>query len=233
MMNVGLTVYLFSRRIWQAVFNWLGNPSFRKWQRKKPGCAETILMILPDTNSAGSRLETPLELNWSTILAQHDRWLRTIVYSRLREHDAVEEVMQEVALAAVRQSAPIADPNKVAPWLYRLAVRHVLLYRRKMGRRRKLLDRYVTREQPTEAQFGEADPLNWLLARERRGMIRQALARLSERDGEILLLKYTENWSYFQIAKHLGVSHSAVEARLHRARQRLRDELAAAQVIEV
>jgi RNA polymerase sigma-70 factor (ECF subfamily) len=178
-------------------------------------------------------LETPLALNWSTLLAQHDRWLRTVVYSRLRDREAVEDVMQEVALAAVRQSAPISDASKIAPWLYRLAVRHVLLYRRKMGRRRKLLDRYVTRLQPNVEQFGEADPLNWLLARERRGMIRKALDRLAERDAEILLLKYTEDWSYHQIAKHLGVSHSAVEARLHRARQKLREELATAEVIEV
>jgi RNA polymerase sigma-70 factor (ECF subfamily) len=175
----------------------------------------------------------PLELDWSALLAQHDRWLRTIVYSRLRDREAVEDVMQEIALAAVRQAAPLTDGSKAAPWLYRLAVRQVLLYRRKMGRRRRLLDRYVSRTGASEESFGDADPLQWLMARERRGMIRQALDKLNPRDAEILLLKYTEDWSYIEIAKHLGVSHSAVEARLHRARQKLRDELLSAQVIEV
>jgi fructose-1-phosphate kinase PfkB-like protein len=33
---------------------------------------------------------------------------------------------------------------------------------------------------------------------------------------EILLLKYTENWSYHEIAAKLGITHSAVETRLHR-----------------
>lgn len=141
--------------------------------------------------------------------------------------------MQEVALAAVRQAAPLADASKVAPWLYRLAVRQVLLYRRKMGRRRKLLDRYVERTPPAVDDTGESDPLNWLLSDERRRLVRKALERLAERDVEVLLLKYAEDWSYDDIAKHLGVSHSAVEARLHRARQRLRDRLAASQVIEV
>lgn len=42
---------------------------------------------------------------------------------------------------------------------------------------------------------------------------------------EILLLKYKEDWSYVEIANHLGVSHSAVESRLHRARRKLRCEL--------
>jgi RNA polymerase sigma-70 factor (ECF subfamily) len=45
---------------------------------------------------------------------------------------------------------------------------------------------------------------------------------LSPRDAEILLLKYTEDWSYRELAAHLGISESAVEARLHRARGRLR-----------
>jgi RNA polymerase sigma-70 factor (ECF subfamily) len=58
------------------------------------------------------------------------------------------------------------------------------------------------------------------------------LSRLAPRDAEILLLKYTENWNYHQIAAHLGISHAAVEARLHRARARMRQELAALDVIE-
>ena len=50
-------------------------------------------------------------------------------------------------------------------------------------------------------------------------LVRRSLACLPRRDAEILLLKYTENWSYRQLAEHLGLSTSAVEARLHRARQ--------------
>ncbi len=167
------------------------------------------------------------EVDWSAVLQQHDRWLRTVVYSRVGEAEAVEEVMQEVALAAVRQSAPPSDPAKVAPWLYRVAVRQALLYRRKLGRQRKLIDRYVERKPPPEYDRGSPDPLDWLLAEERRAMVRQAMGRLSGRDAEILMLKYTEDWRYQQIAAHLGISRSAVEARLHRARQKLRAELAA------
>ena len=37
---------------------------------------------------------------------------------------------------------------------------------------------------------------------------------------------------YHQIADHLGISHAAVEARLHRARAKLRHELTALNVIE-
>ena len=137
-------------------------------------------------------------IDWQAALAQHDRWLRTVVLARVREPQAVDEVMQEVALAAVKQAAPLADAGKIAPWLYRLAVLQALLYRRKCGRRRRLVGRYgeqVERADPPALP----DPLNWLLAQERRSLVRRALGMLVRRDAELLLLKYTENWNYHQI----------------------------------
>ena len=173
-------------------------------------------------------------IDWQAALAQHDRWLRTVILARLREPQAVEEVMQEVALAAVKQAAPLADPSKIAPWLYRLAVLQSLLYRRKCGRRRRLHDTYAEQQIAGERSLPQTiEPLSWLIAEERRSMVRRALEHLAPRDAEILLLKYTEGWNYHQIAAHLGVSHAAVETRLHRARARLRQELAALDVIEV
>lgn len=186
------------------------------------------------SSDPGSR-STPAgrpNVDWQAALAQHERWLRTVVAARLGEPGAVDDVMQEVSLAAVKQQAPLQDESKVAPWLYRLAVRQCLLYRRRRGRQRKLTDRYAQSFQPTERDPRTAEPLSWLLADERRRLVREALGRLHRRDAEILMLKYTENWSYHQIADHLGISHSAVEARLHRARKRLRNELAAAEVTE-
>lgn len=162
-------------------------------------------------------------IDWQAALSAHDRWLRTIVLARTGEPQAVDEVMQEVAMAAVAQKAPLHDPTKVAPWLYQLAVRQSLLYRRKLGRSRKLTDQYARQLRPSEPP----DALQWLLASERRQMVRTALRTLAEDDAEILLLKYSEGWNYHQIAAHLDLSHSAVEARLHRARQKLRGALSA------
>ena len=171
-------------------------------------------------------------IDWPSELARHNRWLRTVVFARLGNVQEVDEVMQEVALAAVEQKAPLADPANVAAWLYPTAVLQSLLYRRRRGRQRKLADRYATRTQAGDNRPVPADPLGWLLEKERASLIRRAVGRLSRRDAELLLLKYTEDWSYRQLAEHLGITTSAVEARLHRARQKLRHELALLQVIE-
>jgi RNA polymerase sigma-70 factor (ECF subfamily) len=172
-------------------------------------------------------------INWHRLLVDHDRWLRTVVLARVGESAAVDEVMQEVALAAVKQQAPLCDAGKAAPWLYRLAVTQALLYRRRQGRWRRLTGRYAERERPTEHDGRVLDPLEWLLAAERQDFVRQALRRLPRREAEILLLKYTENWNYEQLAQHLGVSESAIESRLHRARAKLRRELAAVEGVSI
>jgi RNA polymerase sigma factor (sigma-70 family) len=172
-------------------------------------------------------------IDWQALLAEHRHWLGTVVLARVGEPQAVDEVLQEVALAAVRQHSPLADREKAAPWLYRLAVLQSLLYRRRQGRQRKLRDRYAARFHPTEEDPRTPDALDWLVADERRQLVRTALGRLHPRDAEILLLKYTEDWSYHQIADHLGISHSALETRLYRARQRMREELAALNVAEL
>lgn len=174
----------------------------------------------------------PNPLDWSVELDRHRSWLRTVIAARCREPQAVDEIMQEVSVAVFKQKAPLRDHSKVAPWLYQIAVRQSLMYRRKHGRRRNLEQRYAEQIQTTPRQRESPDPLNWLLAAERRKLIRHGLQELKPKEAEMLLLKYTQDWSYRQIAEHLGISESAVESRLHRARKSLRKKMVALEVIE-
>ena len=105
----------------------------------------------------------------------------------------------------------------VAPWLYRLAVRQAINFHRKMGRK--------SNARPTsDLQIASPDvePLDWMLGVEKSTAMREAISELNIRDREILMLKYTESWSYKQLAEHLGVKVKTVEYRLLKARQRLR-----------
>lgn len=162
-------------------------------------------------------------INWEESLAEHAGWLRSVVAARLGEPQAVDDVMQNVAAAAVASNtkSPLADPEKIAPWLYRIAVRQTLLYRRGCGRRRKLIQNFAERVGPSESDNRMPDPLGWLLANERSARFRTAMDEMSDRDREMLMLKYEHGWSYKRISKQLGISTSAVETRLHRARRRL------------
>jgi RNA polymerase sigma-70 factor (ECF subfamily) len=193
----------------------------------------------PPLPNADGLAGCPVAIDWGAALVEHDRWLRTAVLARLGERQAVDEVMQDVALAALAQRTALDDASKIGPWLYRVAVRQTLLYRRRRGRQHRLFDRYAwVRGVPGNGDAestatATADPLEWLLLDERRSLVREALGRLPPRDTLILLLKYTEDWSYHALATHLGVAESAVETRLHRARRRLREALASAHVTPI
>ena len=177
------------------------------------------------------RASRPFETNgrppidWDVALRDHDAWLRKVVRGRIGEPDAVDDLMQNVAIAALRGDRRPHDPAKVAPWLYRVAVKQCLMHRRTQGRRRKLTVQ-LGRSPPGGAP-GDDDPLLWLLGRERRESVRAALSRLPDIDRELLVLKHTEQWTYQQLADRLGVSVHTIEYRLLQARKRLRSELSA------
>lgn len=161
--------------------------------------------------------------DWSHELQRHRRWLRTVVSSRLGEADGIDDVLQEIGLAAARADLRPDREEKVAPWLYRVAVKQCLARRRSAGRRRKFLDKLVRTKRTHEASV---DPLEWLIREERQEHIREAFARLPDLDRQVLLLKYTEHWTYQDLATRLGVSVDTIEYRLLRARKRLRRLLA-------
>lgn len=180
-------------------------------------------MKAPDALREGS--DDALQIDWSAVLGRHDRWLRTVVLARTGEPQAIDDVMQEAALAVLRVNSGPSDQTKLAPWLYRLAVRQALLYRRRMGRARRLHGRYANLTRRAGLNGHAPDPLVWLMGLEQSEMIRTALKGLPRRDAESLLLKYLEGWSHMEIADHLGISHAAVVSRVNRARARLRIDL--------
>lgn len=159
------------------------------------------------------------------IYLEHEGWLRTVVRSRLSEPEAVEDVMQNIALAIVRQKETLHEIGRIGGWLYQIAVRQVLMYRRTTGRRRKLKQRIAAEQSPQFSAVSDASPFDGLMALEQREHVQEALEKLSDLDRQILLLKYSEGWSYRQLADHLGVREDTIEYRLMKARKNLRRHL--------
>lgn len=160
-------------------------------------------------------------IDWAQALESNRRWLATVVHARLADHQAAEDVLQEVALAAIKQSSKPTDPSKVAPWLYRIALRKVINHHRSSGRRRKLVDGAIASGQAAEKN-SEYTPGEWLMQVEAKQNFTEALNRLEPQDRQILMLKYTEGWGYQELAEHLGITIKTVEYRLVKARRALR-----------
>jgi RNA polymerase sigma factor (sigma-70 family) len=171
-------------------------------------------------------------IDWTAALEQHRPWLQKVLRCRIGDRHDVDDLFQEIALAVFRQSNPTInkngspkssvpeDPEKVAPWLYRLAVRQAVNFHRRANRKSE------AKPSAELDPFSPApQPLEWMLAQEQQSHLDDALAKLRPPDREILTLKYTENWTYDQMASHLGVPVRTIEYRLLVARKRLRQHL--------
>ncbi len=155
----------------------------------------------------------------------HRGWLESVVYARLRDQHAVEEVLQETALAASKQQQLASDYEGNCRWLYRVAIRQALLYRRRQVRHGKKTNSSITGQESVVAIHDQNNPYKILEASEREDLVRTALEKLVDRDCEVLMLKYRDGWSCRDMAQRLGVSESATKSRLLRARNNLRREL--------
>lgn len=164
-------------------------------------------------------------VDWESALKANENWMRSVISQRVGEQSAVDEVFQNVALAAARQKAPLRDPSKVGAWLYRLVVVQSALYRRSLGRKRKLLKRCEDRANPSENDARQSEPVDWLLRKERKQWVQKALTRLPDDERQLLLMKYAEDKSYQEISDELGSTVSAVQSKLHRARARMKKTL--------
>lgn len=165
-------------------------------------------------------------------LRMHGPWLRAVAIARLRGFEGAEDVMQDVAIAAMRNWETLRTAANARPWLYRLTVRAALMHRRTLGRARKRVkeaaDLYTAKHGAAEGSPGEragGAPLAALLDYERHAHLREAMAKLPVKDLEMLLLKHVDDCSYQEIAERLGVTAGVIQMRLFRARQKLRELL--------
>ncbi|WP_405864720.1 MULTISPECIES: RNA polymerase sigma factor [unclassified Streptomyces] len=129
-------------------------------------------------------------------------------------HDAVAEVY--VVAWRRRRHLP-ADNDAAMLWLLGIARRVLANQARSQRRWTRLLRRVAEQRDPpcTSPPDDDGDELA------------AALDKMSAPDRELLRLAYWDDLSRHEIATVLGISVGAVDTRLHRARQRLRERLAA------
>lgn len=130
-----------------------------------------------------------------------------VAYTRRRaEADIAEDAVAETFLVAWRRLDRV--PDNALPWLLGVARRALANQRRAQVRRAALLDRLDLSMPAVTTDNSD------------RGVL-EALATLSERDRELLMLVGWEGLSPAEAAAALGSSPIACRVRLHRARTRL------------
>jgi RNA polymerase sigma factor (sigma-70 family) len=159
---------------------------------------------------------------FTAVFDRHSAEILRYVYARLGP-ELAEDVTAETFLAAFqcRNRYDGCWPD-ARPWLFGIAVRQIRRHRRVEARRLRLL-RSALADGPTP-DHGERAAER--VTAERLGpRLATAVAALPQQDRELLLLVAWAELSYAEAAAALGTTVSAVKARLHRIRVRMRQEL--------
>jgi RNA polymerase sigma-70 factor (ECF subfamily) len=149
--------------------------------------------------------------------------------NRMVQNQAVaEELAQEVFLRVYRARATYEPAAKFTTWLFRIATHLALnaLRDSRHQRREQSVDGAGAEGQPPQLADQRANREDQLLAETRLAAVRQAVARLPEKQRAAVLLHKYEGMDYAQIADALGCSVSAVKSLLFRAYESLRVSLA-------
>lgn len=162
---------------------------------------------------------------FAALVGRYERRIVRLVRGMVPESDT-EDVTQEAFLKAFRKLGDFDGRSQFYTWLYRIAANTAMDWRkRERHRRHAALPESPEGEDATLSP--DAGPDVAARRRELSRRIDDAIASLPERYHEILVLREIEGLSYEEIADRLGMSKGTVESRLFRARERLREKLAA------
>ena len=160
-------------------------------------------------------VETTTAVRFRNLYDQHHRAVLAYFLRRL-DSDAAYEATEDVFLVAWRKLGAIPEGERSLAWLYSVARRVLANYRRGAARRRRLWHRLADEAVP----FGQG-PEAVVVRKEEHDELHTALARLPDKDQELLRLAVWEELPHAAIGDLLSCSTGAVDVRLHRAVRRL------------
>src|SRR5271165_1375823 len=134
-------------------------------------------------------------------------------YAITGRSDSVEDLVQMVFVKMARAIDRLKAPEQFEPWLFRLA-RNTCIDHLRRQKLRRIFVPFAPEHENVPEPPGSVDT-------EELDALRHALAQLRPKDRALLAL-VQEGRSHTEIAESFSTSVAAVKARLHRAREQLR-----------
>jgi RNA polymerase sigma-70 factor (ECF subfamily) len=123
--------------------------------------------------------------------------------------DEVQDIVQEVFIAAYKNLRSLRDNSVFGPWLVKIARNRAAEFYRRSRPNEELSD---TMAKPDDRRNEAAEVL-------------RAIRSLSDTYRETLILRLVEGMSGKEIAERTGLSHDSVRVNLHRGMEMLRERL--------
>jgi len=150
------------------------------------------------------------------------------------QREDAEDVAQDTLMKVFESFDRLREPERVRPWVFRIARNACLMKRRKSvfaPARELSLDDFMPamNHQGGHAKLQIADwsglPDRHVMQSEMKQVLDQAISELPETYKSVLLMRDVEELSTLETAQVLDVTQDVVKTRLHRARLAVRQKL--------
>jgi RNA polymerase sigma-70 factor (ECF subfamily) len=148
-----------------------------------------------------------------SLIVSYQRRIAGFVYAITGRSDAVEDLAQQVFIKMIRAIGRLQDPAQFEAWLFRMA-RNTCIDHLRRQKLRRIFTPFGEEHQNIPEPPGAVDS-------EELDALKHALQQLPPKDRALLALAQ-EGRSQVEMAEATGTSVMAVKARLHRAREKLR-----------
>ncbi len=158
--------------------------------------------------------------SFNFIVNKYEFMVQKYVYTMIKNKEATEDITQEVFITVYNKLYTYDNKYKFSNWLIQIAKNKTIDYIRKYRRvYESNLEEFqdIKSKSPSPEEEAEYNEMKIKLA--------VFINTLGELDRQIILLRYTEQITFLDIAEILDISESAVKRRFYKCRDKFKDYL--------
>jgi RNA polymerase sigma-70 factor (ECF subfamily) len=156
------------------------------------------------------------------LVARHSARLRHLILRLVRSPATADDLLQDTWVQVVRKFRQYDPRRPFAPWITRIALNRCRDHHRRERFRRLWRGTSSAEEADVTQRIPDDSPAD----PEAAVIVDRALATLSARHREVVVLKFYSGLTHAEIAEVLGIPSATVKTRLHHALKRLRRHFA-------
>lgn len=152
--------------------------------------------------------------SFNTIVSKYELMVLKFVYNMLKQKEASEDITQEVFITIYNKLYMYDKKFKFSSWILQIARNKTIDYIRKYNKT------YETNiDEAYDLSSKEMSPEQIAEYKEAKEDIKDYIDSLNEDDKQILILRYSENLTFSDIAELLKMTESTVKRRYYRIRE--------------
>ncbi|EQB86083.1 hypothetical protein M918_16295 [Clostridium sp. BL8] len=170
-------------------------------------------MLLEDIRLVDKVLQGDIE-SFNNLVNKYEVMVLRFVYNMIKQKEAAEDITQEVFITIYNKLEMYDRKHSFSNWILQISKNKTIDYIRK---NKKVYEGNIDEAYDLSSQ--DMSPQESAEYREVKNSVKEYIKTLEDTDRQILMLRYTENLTFTDIAEILGLTESTAKRRYYKIRE--------------